>query len=68
MHDSHYPSFPQMSLIAVHLSNHDVGVSMCSTDVQVSQVVIEGVNTDYGAPSDMFRSGEHVLICLDLQY
>jgi len=31
---------------------------MCSTNVQVSQVLIEDVNADYGAPSDMPGSGE----------
>ena len=42
---------------------------MCSTDVQVSQVVIEGVNADYGALSDILGSaGEYVLNCLDSQY
>jgi len=40
---------------------------MCSTDVQVSQLVIEGVNADYGTPSDMLESGKQVLNCLDPQ-
>jgi len=39
---------------------------MCSTNIQVSQVLIEDVNADYGAPSDMLESGEHVLNCLEL--
>jgi len=39
---------------------------MCPTNIQVSQVLIEDVNADYGAPSDMLESGEHVLNCLEL--
>jgi len=38
---------------------------MCSTDVQVCQVVIEDVNADYGVPSDILGSGGHTLNCLD---
>jgi len=39
---------------------------MCPTNVQVSQVLIEDVNADYGALSDMLESGEHVLNWLEL--
>jgi len=63
---SHYLSFSQIPLIAIHPPNYDVGGYLCVQLTFKCQVLIEDVNADCGAPSDMLESGEHVLNCLEL--